>query len=81
MRGTDDEVLLIVTNFDDSTRQCSVNIPTEAFAYFGAYGSSEKVIATELISGEEFETYFTPEKLIELTLPGNNGVILKFKTK
>ena len=81
MRGTDDEVLLIVTNFDDSTRQCSVNIPTEAFAYFGAFGSSEKVIATELISGEEFETYFTPEKLIELTLPGNNGVILKFKTK
>ncbi len=81
LRGTDEELLLIVTNFSDSERQCKVCIPQEAFAYYGIFGNREKVKATELLSGKSFETYFTPDKLIELTLPGNNGVIIKFKTK
>ena len=52
LRGTESELLLIVTNFSDNNCKCKVTIPQEAFAYFGAFGSTESTKATELLRGE-----------------------------
>ena len=81
LRGTDSELLLIVTNFSDNSCKCKVTIPGEAFAYFGAYGSKEPVKATELLTGESIETRFSPDAPVELELAANNGAIIKFNIK
>lgn len=81
LRGTESELLLIVTNFSDNNCKCKVTIPQEAFAYFGAFGSTESTKATELLSGETMELTFSPDAPIELELAANNGVILKFNIK
>ena len=81
LRGTESELLLIVTNFSDNNCKCKVTIPQEAFAYFGAFGSTESTKATELLRGETMELTFSPDAPIELELPANDGVILKFNIK
>ena len=81
LRGTNDELLLIVTNFGDTDQQCSVCIPNEAFAYYDIYPAEGNVNAVELLTGKSIETPFTPDTTIDINVPANNGVILKFKTK
>ena len=79
LRGNGKELLLIVTNFSDSAKVCEVTIPEEAFAYFGAGYDNNSHNATDLISGATFELPFNPLDKIEVTVPANNGIILKFK--
>ena len=79
LRGTDKELILIVTNFSDSDKECKVTIPEEAFAYFSAECNSKNQKAVELISGKTMELPFNPLDKISVTVPANNGVILKFE--
>ena len=79
MRGKDNELLLIVTNFSDNDKMCAVTVPEEAFAYFGATYSNDTQTTKELLSGETLEVTFNPFEKTEITVPANSGVILKFK--
>ena len=79
LRGAENELLLVVTNFSDNEKECSVTVPEEAFAYFGATYNNEKQTVTELLSGKNVELTFNPFDKIDITVPANSGVILKFK--
>ena len=79
LRGTDKELLLIVTNFNDHDRMCEVTIPEEAFAFFGVTCSDKPQKATELLRNEKLELQLNSFDKIAVNIPANNGVILKFK--
>lgn len=81
MRGIEKELMLIVTNFGNTPSQCNVNIPTEAFAYYGIETTDEEIKATELLTRETYKTKLSPESFITIEAPANSGIILKFKIK
>ena len=78
LRGTDRELLLIVTNFSDSDKECDVTIPEEAFAFYGATYNNKQHKAKELLSGETYELPLNPHDAVSINVPANSGVILKF---
>ena len=78
LRKHENELLLIVANFDEWDTQVSVNIPTDAFNYFNL-PTLETIKASELLTGETLELSLTPDAPVCLTLPGHSGVILKFE--
>ena len=80
LRGTEDELLLIATNFSDSDKECGITVPEEAFAYFGITYNDYCKEATELLSGEKMKLPLNPYDKITINIPANSGVILKFKT-
>ena len=79
LRGKDDELMLIVTNFSENDKECAVTVPEEAFAYFGATYSNEIQSVKELLSGKSIDVTFNPFDKTIITVPANSGVILKFK--
>lgn len=79
LRGKENELLLVVTNFSDSDKECSVTIPEEAFAYFGATYDNYQQKATELLTDQSIDLPFNPHDKINVTVPACNGVIIKFK--
>lgn len=79
LRGTDKELLLIVTNFSDHDSMCEVTIPEEAFAFFGVTCNDKPQKATELLRNEKLELQLNSFDKIAVNIPANNGVILKFK--
>ena len=78
LRGTKDELLLIVTNFSNNNQECAVTIPEEAFAYYGIAYNNRTHKATELLSGEKIELPLNPCDQAVVTVPANSGVIIKF---
>ncbi|MBQ2786448.1 MAG: alpha-amylase family protein [Bacteroidaceae bacterium] len=82
LRGTDEELLLIATNFADNSRLCSINIPCEALAYFGIPDNSNPITAKELLTGEEMTLTMNNNELsVTVNIPACNGVILKIRNK
>lgn len=77
LRKHENELLLIVANFDEWETQVAVNIPTDAFNYF-ELPTLDSIKATELLSGETLELLLTSYAPVRLTLPGHSGVIVKF---
>ena len=77
LRKHENEVLLIVANFDEWDAQVAVNIPTDAFNYF-ELETFDNIKATELLSGASLELSLTPDTPVHLTLPGYSGAIVKF---
>lgn len=77
LRKHENELLLIVANFDEWDTQTCVNIPSAAFDYF-KLPSLEHIEATELLTGQALELSLTPDTSVRLTLPGYSGVIVKF---
>ena len=78
LRGTESELLLIVTNFSDNARECGITVPEEAFAYFGIEYNNNNRKAVELLTGEELQLPLNPFDKITVTVPANSGVIIKF---
>ena len=77
LRGSKKELLLIVTNFCGSDKECEVTIPEEAYAYFEMASTGKSVTATELITGEKLEVTLNPAEKVSVTVPANSGVIIK----
>ena len=77
LRGSKKELLLIVTNFCGSDKECEVTIPEEAYAYFEMASSGKSVTATELITDEKIEITLSPAEKIAVNVPANSGVIIK----
>ena len=78
LRKQDDELILIMVNFDSIPARSAVNIPQHAFDYLGIhrYGEYE---ATELLTGNTEKLTLMPDKTTPVLLDGMNGKILKFK--
>ena len=78
LRKYENELLLIVANFDAQDTQVAVNIPVHAFDYFGlptCYG----IEATELFTGATTMLTLSPDAPARTIVPGHSGVILKIK--
>ena len=78
LRKYENELLLIVANFDEWDVQTAVNIPLAAFDYF-ELPTLEKVEATELLTGATTTLSLIPNTAVRVNVPGYSGVILKFK--
>ena len=76
LRKHENELLLIAANFDEWDTQMSVNIPTDAFNYFGL-PTFNAIEATELLSGETMTIPLTPDTPVRFTAPGWSGAIIK----
>ena len=76
LRKHENELMLIVANFDEWETKVAVTIPSDAFNYFGL-PTLESVKATELLTGETLELPLSPNIPVHLTLPGWSGVIVK----
>jgi hypothetical protein len=76
LRKHENELLLIVANFDEWETKVAVNIPADAFNYF-KLPTLESVEATELLTGEKLTITLDANTPMRLTLPGWSGVILK----
>ena len=79
LRGSKKELLLIVANFSGNDSDCEVTIPEEAYAYFELSSNNETVTATELLTGEKIEIILNSAEKIKISVPANNGVIIKIK--
>ncbi len=77
LRGSEKELLLIVTNFCGEDKECEVTIPEEAYAYFGLSSSNKKTTATSLLTGEKQQITLNAAEKIAVTVPANSGTIIK----
>lgn len=77
LRGSEKELLLVVTNFSNNEQHCQVTIPEEAYAYFGMSSSCKEVTATELLTGEKIKITLNSATKTAITVPANNGVIIR----
>lgn len=76
MRQYEQELLLIVVNFDEIAVNIAINIPTHAFDYLGI-PQNENYTATDLLTGEQETISMLPYKATELSLKAMNGKVLK----
>ena len=77
LRKHENELLLIVANFDEWETKVAVNIPGAAFDFFGL-PTLKSIEATELLSGTTQTMALCPDTPVHLTLPGWSGAIVKF---
>lgn len=76
MRQYEQELLLIVANFDDSAVNIAINIPTHAFDYL-RIPQKETYAAIDLLTDKEETISLLPYKATDLSLQPMNGKILK----
>ena len=87
LRKAEDELLLVVVNFEDKQREISIVIPEDAFAYL-KQEPLEKATATELLTdtlltslndkGRKQKTIaFTAQQPIHVTLPAWTGAVYR----
>lgn len=79
LRKNDNELLLVVVNFDDKQVDIKVRIPQDAFDYLKQEQWS-KTKTTDLLTGKTLKNVsLVANQPIELTIPAWKGVILKIE--
>lgn len=78
LRKHEDELLLIVANFDEHDTQVAVNIPSHAFDYF-KLPTLDNALGTELLTGDTVQLVLSPDIPATLHVPGYSGAIVKIK--
>lgn len=78
MRKCDDELLLIITNFDSIPVNISVNIPQHAFDFWGMRQYHE-IKSRDLLTGKSEKIAFCADKPVVTDVPAYGGKILKIK--
>ena len=78
LRGIGSELALIATNFSESEKECCISIPEEAFAFYGITCNNTACNAVELLTGKKMKLPLNHNDKIEVTIPANSGVIIKF---
>ena len=76
IRKYENEVLLVLVNFDNMPVHLSVNIPYHAFEYL-QIPEYKTVQATDLLSGKDETISFASDKPVAVDLPEWGGKILK----
>lgn len=80
MRKYDNEVILVIVNFDKAEQTVQVKIPVEAFNYL-EIGDNEAAQLTNLFTGEISISTLTEVCLFKVVLPAFSGKALKFTYK
>ncbi len=78
MRKCDDELLLIITNFDSIPVNVSVNIPQHAFDFWGMRQYLE-IKSRDMLTGKSEKIAFCADKPVVTDVPAYGGKILKIK--
>lgn len=76
MRKAENDLLLIIANFDESPVNIAINLPTHAFDYLGI-PQNENYTATDLLTGQQETISLLPYKATDVSVGGMNGKILK----
>ncbi|MDR0843776.1 MAG: alpha-glucosidase C-terminal domain-containing protein [Tannerella sp.] len=78
LRKHEQEVILVVANFDPAEQTVRVRIPSEAFLYLNI-PDNQAARLTDLFTGQQSISTLTAACPFEVTLPGYSGKLLKFK--
>ena len=78
VRKSDNELILVVVNFDSEPADIAINLPIHLFEYF-RLPEMERVKAHELLSGKSEVINFTPRFATDLVVPGYGAKLLKIK--
>lgn len=78
LRKWEDELLLVVVNFDSMPARAGINMPQHAFDFLGIPPQAEYE-ATELLTGNTEKLPLMPDKTTPVLLDAMSGKILKFK--
>ena len=76
IRKVEEETILIVANFSDDVMHTSVRIPAHAIEFLHMQQGPR--FATELLTGDTQPIDILPDQMVNLTVPANDGIILKF---
>lgn len=76
LRKSGNDMLLVVANFADNATSTSVHIPGLALQCLDIKPSN--YVATDLLTGRKQNARIYDDCLINITLPANDGVVLKF---
>ena len=78
LRKKDDDLLLIVANFDENNARVGVRIPEHAFQYLGIE-SHQEIEGVDLLSGHVSKYQLLPDKICTIEVAANNAAIVKFQ--
>lgn len=78
LRKKDNELLLIVVNFDEMPANPEIKIPRHAFDYLNI-PIKDTYLATDLLTGISEELSMNPDELTKVGLKGYSGKILKIR--
>ena len=80
LRKNENELLLIVVNFDEHATHLGINIPQHAFEYLNIM-PNDNCNAIDLLTNKKEKLSITSNKLCEVNLEGYSGKILKILVK
>lgn len=75
IRKCEDEMLLVVVNFDDKPLEASVNIPQHAFDYLNIEEGVR--VATDMLTSEDVDVTLSASEPVRLTVPAYSGLVQK----
>ena len=79
LRKLDNELLLIVANFDETDVTLGINIPQHAFDYLNIpHEENKEYTCVDLLSGKKYEKELTPKEQFFVDVEKYSGVVLKF---
>ncbi|MDL2213889.1 alpha-amylase, partial [Bacteroides sp. OttesenSCG-928-N06] len=78
LRKHQDELLLIAVNFDNSSADIAINLPSHAFDYLQIQ-PIENCLAEDLLTNKKENISFLPYKATDVSLAANSGKVLKIK--
>ena len=77
LRKAGDDLLLVVTNFNDQEAVIDVQIPEHAFDHMGF--NEKNVIATDLLTHEKLAMRLKKDGTVRMAVPANGGRVWKVK--
>ena len=77
LRKADNELLLVVVNFEDQEAVIDVNVPAHAFDYMDM--KEKNVIATDLLTKEKLAIRLKRDGSVRMAVPANSGRVWKVK--
>ncbi len=77
MRKKDNQLMLIVVNFDEKAADCQVNIPEHVFGWWQL--SEGHFPATDLLTREKSIVALSPNHPVGVTVPALGGCLIKIK--
>ena len=77
IRKKDKEMIIVLSNFSDTTQNIHLNIPDHAYEYLNIPHIGP-IAYTNLLTGMKDDCYLIPKQNIPFTIPANNGLVLKF---
>lgn len=77
LRSFEEELILVVANFDDRQTMSRISIPEHAFEYL-KIPTSDRCHYTDLLSGAEYEGILHPDCPVRVSVPASGAAIIKF---